>query len=155
VLPEHLVDTVLRLRNRQDSHSSTFVQTLVEHLVVSRPGWFDTTLAGARELYRHRAELLVAELHAQLPGQFELTVPEGGFFLWPRLADDAVDPHELHARAGAAGVDYQPGEFFASGPGTDSARRLRLAYGDRTDDELRTAVGRLATAFAAAGNRNP
>ncbi|MFD7025179.1 PLP-dependent aminotransferase family protein [Promicromonospora sukumoe] len=147
VLPDHLVDPFLRLRNRQDSHSSTFVQTLVEHLLVSRPGWFDTTLAAARELYRHRAELLVAELEAQLPGRLEATVPEGGFFLWPRLADDAVDAAALHARASAEGIDYQQGEFFVTGPGTDSARRLRLAYGDRTDDELRTAVERLARAF--------
>jgi 2-aminoadipate transaminase len=147
VLPDHLVDAVLRLRNRQDSHSSTFVQTLVQHLLVSRPGWFDATLAEARDLYRHRAGVLVTELRTQLPGRFEITAPEGGFFLWPRLADDSVDPRELHARAAAEGVDYQRGEFFASGPGTDSARRLRLAYGDRTDDELRAAVGRLAKAF--------
>lgn len=147
VLPDHLVDPFLLLRNRQDSHSSTFVQTLVEHLLVSRPGWFDTTLAAARELYRHRAELLVTELEAQLPGRLEATVPEGGFFLWPRIADDAVDAAALHARASAEGIDYQQGEFFVTGPGTDSARRLRLAYGDRTDDELRTAVERLARAF--------
>ncbi|PUB31541.1 2-aminoadipate transaminase [Promicromonospora sp. AC04] len=147
VLPEHLVDAVLRLRNRQDSHSSTFVQTLVEHLLVSRPGWFDTTLAQARELYRHRAEVLVAELETRLPGRFEVTAPEGGFFLWPRLTDDGVDTRELHARAAAEGIDYQQGEFFITGPGTDSERRLRLAYGDRTDEELRTAVDRLAKAL--------
>lgn len=147
VLPDHLVDAVLRLRNRQDSHSSTFVQTLVQHLLVSRPGWFDATLARARDLYRHRAELLVQELEARLPGRLTITAPEGGFFLWPLLADPAVDAAGLHARAAAAGVDYQQGEFFASGPGTDSARRLRLAYGDRTDAELRTAVERLAAAF--------
>jgi 2-aminoadipate transaminase len=147
VLPDHLVDPVLRLRNRQDSHSSTFVQTLVQHLLVSRPGWFDATLAQARELYRHRAEVLVTELETRLPGRFEITAPEGGFFLWPRLADDALDAGELHARAAAEGIDYQQGEFFASGPGTDSARRLRLAYGDRTDEELSTAVERLARAF--------
>ncbi|WP_369372081.1 PLP-dependent aminotransferase family protein [Promicromonospora sp. Populi] len=147
VLPEHLVDVVLRLRNRQDSHSSTFVQTLVQHLLVTRPGWFDTTLGRARELYRHRAQLLVAELRTQLPGRFEVTEPEGGFFLWPRLVDDSVDTAALHKRASAEGIDYQQGEFFITGPGTDSARRLRLAYGDRTDAELRTAVGRLARAF--------
>ncbi|WP_020016634.1 aminotransferase-like domain-containing protein [Promicromonospora sukumoe] len=147
VLPDHLVDAFVRLRNRQDSHSSTFVQTLVEHLLVSRPGWFDATLTEARELYRHRAELLVAELAARLPGRLDATVPEGGFFLWPRITDDAVDARALHARASAEGIDYQQGEFFVTGPGTDSARRLRLAYGDRTDDELRTAVERLARAF--------
>ena len=145
VLPDHLVGPLLRLRNRQDSHTSTFVQTLVQHLLISRPGWFDATLTAARELYRHRAKVLVTELETRLPGRFEITAPEGGFFLWPRLTDDAVDPRELHARAAAEGVDYQQGEFFVSGPGTDSARRLRLAYGDRTDDELQAAVERLAT----------
>ncbi|MCO7275376.1 aminotransferase-like domain-containing protein [Cellulosimicrobium cellulans] len=150
VLPESLVTPVVRLRNRQDSHSSTFVQTLVEHLLLSRAGWFDDTLARANALYEHRARVLVDELENQLPGAFEITAPEGGFFLWPRLVDDSVDTHELHRHATAEGVDYQQGEFFATGPGTDSARRLRLAYGDRTDAELRAAVGRLSVAYRAA-----
>jgi len=150
VLPDPLVDAVVRLRNRQDSHSSTLVQTLVQHLLVSRPGWFDRTLERANALYRHRAGVLVDELERRLPGRFAITAPDGGFFLWPRLVDDAVDARDLHRRATAEGLDYQQGEFFATGPGTDSHRRLRLAYGDRTDEELRTAVERLARAYEGA-----
>src|SRR5690606_20269486 len=137
VLPDPLVDAVVRLRNRQDSHSSTLVQTLVQHLLVSRPGWFDRTLERANALYRHRAGVLVDELERRLPGRFAITAPDGGFFLWPRLV-------------AAGGLDYQQGGCCATGPGTDSHRRLRLAYGDRTDEELRTAVERLARAYEGA-----
>lgn len=157
VLPEPHVDAVVRLRNRQDSHSSTFVQTLVEHLLTSRDGWFDERLTTARRLYGHRARLLADLLRAELGGALEVTDAEGGFFLWPRVLDDTVDTAELHRRAVALGLEYQPGEFFASGPGTDAARHLRLAYGDRTDDELRTAVARLGEALSRTrlGNASP
>ncbi|HEY0188870.1 MAG TPA: PLP-dependent aminotransferase family protein [Cellulomonas sp.] len=169
VLPTWAVDGVQRLRNRQDSHSSTLVQTLVEHLLTTDPGGFDRRLETARALYRHRAGTLVGLLRSRLGDQLELRDPEGGFFLWPRLRDDDLDPRDLHRRALAAGVEYQPGEFFAvpAGPGsraddgagtggypsTDAARRLRLAYGDRTDEELSTAVDRLAEALAGAERR--
>jgi 2-aminoadipate transaminase len=69
-------------------------------------------------------------------------------FLWPRLTDDRVDAAALADRAAAHGVLYQQGEFFASGPDRwEASRHLRLAYGDRSPEELREAVRRLAAAF--------
>ena len=151
MLPEWLVAPVIRLRNRQDSHSSTVVQTLVERLVTTDDAWFDRVVAHANTLYRDRAGVLAQELSSQLPGAFEISPPEGGLFLWPRLADDTVDPVALYARAVEAGVLYQQGAFFAAGEGgevaRDAARHLRFAYGDRTPEELREAVRRLATAY--------
>ncbi|MET7421107.1 PLP-dependent aminotransferase family protein [Dactylosporangium sp. NPDC005555] len=147
VLPDHLVDPVIRLRNRVDAHSATVTQTLIERLVTGDPQWFDRIVGAANALYRDRAQILVDELHAQLPGAFSTHAPEGGLFLWPRLTDDTVDPAALYQRAAANGVVYQQGEFFAASPQRESARYLRFAYGDRTPDELREAVRRLALAF--------
>ncbi|MFI5914505.1 PLP-dependent aminotransferase family protein [Dactylosporangium sp. NPDC051541] len=146
VLPEHLVDPVVRLRNRGDSHSPTVTQTIVEHLVTA-DGWFDGVVKAANDLYRERAQVLVDALHDELPGAFETRLPEGGLFLWPRLADDTIDPAALYERAAAAGVVYQQGAFFAASPQPESARHLRFAFGDRTPQELREAVHRLAQAF--------
>ncbi|GAA2635103.1 aminotransferase-like domain-containing protein [Paractinoplanes durhamensis] len=144
VLPEHLVDPVIRLRNRLDVHTSSVTQAIVERLA----GEFDGVVHRARALYRERAAVLVGALHEHLPGAFEIHTPEGGLFLWARLADESADPAALFRRAVAAGVVYQPGEYFAAGPEQQSAaRHLRFAYGDRTPDELREAVRRLAVAF--------
>jgi 2-aminoadipate transaminase len=68
-------------------------------------------------------------------------------FLWPQLRDHSIDPDRLAADASAAGVEYQRRSFFPSGPGTDSARHLRLAYGDVDAPRLEEAAARLATAL--------
>ena len=102
---------VIRLRNRLDGHSSTVTQTLIEHLVLTDPAWFDRVLEPARRLYAHRATALVDALQAELPGAFRIVGPEGGLFLWPRLTDDSVDAAALADRAAEHGVLYQQGAF--------------------------------------------
>ncbi|MDJ0459443.1 PLP-dependent aminotransferase family protein [Arthrobacter sp. NQ7] len=147
VAPGHLARDLVALRSRQDSHSSTLVQAIIGELVTSEPEIFDATLARARSLYRRRAETLVGALHREAPGAFETVLPEGGLFLWPKLANPAIDPDRLAADASAEGVEYQRGSFFPSGPGTDADRRLRLAYGDVAEPKLEEAAARLARAL--------
>ncbi|KQO97652.1 aminotransferase-like domain-containing protein [Leifsonia sp. Leaf264] len=147
VVPEPLRPAITALRSRQDSHSSTFVQAVVGELVTAEPTLFDSTLQRARRLYRGRAERLVAALEREAPGSFETVLPGGGLFLWPRLTDDAVDPDRLAADASAEGVEYQRGSFFPSGPGTDSDRHLRLAYGHIPEPQLDEAAARLGRAL--------
>jgi 2-aminoadipate transaminase len=147
VAPERLMRDLVALRSRQDSHSSTLVQAIIGELLTSEPGIFDATLERARSLYRNRAETLVAALHREAPGAFETTLPDGGLFLWPRLTDTTIDPDLLAADASAEGVEYQRGSFFPSGPGTDAARHLRLAYGDVNESKLEEAAARLGRAL--------
>lgn len=147
VAPEHLVPDLVALRSRQDSHSSTLVQAVVGELLTSDPALFDTTLGAARALYRTRATALAAALEREAPGVFETRVPDGGLFLWPRLRDEGIDPDRLAEAASAEGVEYQRGSFFASGPGTDSARHLRLAFGDVAQQRLEEAAARLGRAL--------
>ncbi|WP_246071744.1 PLP-dependent aminotransferase family protein [Miniimonas arenae] len=148
VLPEWLVPDVVALRARQDSHSSTFVQAVVAELLTLRPGLFDETLTRARALYRERSDALAGALAEAAPGAFDVDLPEGGLFLWPRLRDDAVDADRLAEDAARAGVLYQRGSFFASGPGTDADRHLRLSFGDTSAERLREAGRRLSGALA-------
>ncbi|MFF5364747.1 PLP-dependent aminotransferase family protein [Streptomyces scabiei] len=148
LLPDHLVDPVIRLRNRLDVHTSSVTQAMIERLLTDDAPWFDRIVAGATALYRERAGVLIDALQEQLPGALDIVAPEGGLFLWPRLTDDAVDPAALFRRAAALGVLYQPGEYFAADPRQrSSARHLRFAYSDRTPEQLREAVRRLALAF--------
>ncbi|MFF5075703.1 PLP-dependent aminotransferase family protein [Actinoplanes sp. NPDC000266] len=146
VLPEHLVDPVIRLRNRLDVHTSSVTQAIVERFVTA--GLYDQVVRDATTLYRQRAGVLVDALREHLPDALDIRAPEGGLFLWPRLTDDSIDPAGLFRRAAANGVVYQQGEFFAAGPDQRSAaRHLRFSYSDRTPAELREAVRRLAVAF--------
>ncbi|SNY64486.1 PLP-dependent aminotransferase family protein [Paractinoplanes atraurantiacus] len=146
VLPEHLVEPVIRLRNRLDVHTSSVTQAIVERFVTA--GLYDQVVRDATALYRERAGALVGALHEHLPGFFDIQAPEGGLFLWPRLAGDGLDPAELFREAAANGVVYQQGEYFAAGTDQRSAaRHLRFSYSDRTPAELREAVRRLAVAW--------
>lgn len=147
VLPERLAPDVVALRSRQDSHSSTFVQAVVADLLAQDPALFDATLDRARALYASRARTLAEAIEREAPGAFDVAVPEGGLFLWPRLRDADVDPDRLADDASAEGVEYQRGSFFPSGPGTDAARHLRLAYGDTGEDRLAEAAARLGRAL--------
>lgn len=147
VAPERLSRDLVALRSRQDSHSSTLVQAIIAELVTSDPGIFDATLDQARALYKNRAETLVSALHREAPGAFETVLPDGGLFLWPKLADSSVNPDQLAADASAEGVEYQRGSFFPSGPGTDANRHLRLAYGDVPAAKLEEAAARLGRAL--------
>ena len=146
VLPERLAPDVVALRSRQDSHSSTFVQAVVADLLAQDPARFDATLDRARALYASRARTLTEAIEREAPGAFDVAVPEGGLFLWPRLRDADVDPDRLADDASAEGVEYQRGSFFPSGPGTDAARHLRVAYGDTGEGRLAAAAARLGRA---------
>ena len=148
VLPEHLVEPVVRLRGRLEVHTSSVSQAIIERLLTADDRWYDDLVRDAAALYRQRAGVLVDALREHLPDALEIRDPEGGLFLWPRLADDGVDTAALFRRAAECGVVYQPGGFFAADPGRPSStRHLRFAYSDRTPDELREAVRRLARAF--------
>ncbi|KSU77621.1 2-aminoadipate transaminase [Pseudarthrobacter enclensis] len=147
VAPERLLPDLVALRSRQDSHSSTLVQAVVGEALTADPGLFDATLGRARELYRTRAAALIAALDREAPGAFDSVLPGGGLFLWPRLRDAGVDPDLLAAAASAEGVEYQRGSFFASGPGTDSDRHLRFAFGDVSVPRLEEAAARLGRAL--------
>ncbi len=137
---------LVKVRNRQDSHTSTLEQEIVIDLLTHDPAWFDATLTRARALYRERADVLVDALHERLPGLVETVRPDGGFFLWPRLTDPTIDPAALYAASSERGATYQQGEFFASSGRREFADHLRLAYGNHTPETLRTFVDRLGSA---------
>ncbi|WP_243077315.1 PLP-dependent aminotransferase family protein [Microbacterium sp. SS28] len=146
VLPEGRARDVVALRSRQDSHSSTLVESVIADFLTHDDGVFDRTLEGARALYAERARTLAGALEREAPGVFEIDVPLGGLFLWPRLRDDSIDADRLADDASAEGVEYQRGSFFPSGPGTDAARHLRLAFGDTPAERLAEAAARIGRA---------
>lgn len=148
ILPERLVAGAVKLRSRQDSHSSQIVQHAIARFLTSDADAFDAVLRAARPVYAQRARALVDALHREAPGEFELREPAGGFFLWARLTDDALDDARLAADASAEGVEYQRGAFFEVAKNTGADRFLRLGFSLSGEEELREAARRLARAIA-------
>lgn len=150
-LPKHLIKDGVALRSRQDSHTSLLVQSVVADYLTSSPGVFDDLLDTARSVYRSRALTLATALEKEAPGAFSIPVPEGGFFLWPKLTNPDIDSDKLAEAASAHGVEYQRGAFFSSGSGTDADRRLRLAYSNVNESQIAEAARRLANALQSLG----
>ena len=149
VAPPRLAQAFVRLRNRQDSHTSTLEQRIVIDLLTHDPAWFDRTLEGARGLYRERADAVVDALVERFGDRIETRRPDGGFFLWPRLTDPSIDPTRLFEASVERGANYQRGEFFASTGRREFADHLRLAYGNHTIETLHAFVDRLGDAYDA------
>ncbi|MEN0129353.1 MAG: PLP-dependent aminotransferase family protein [Brevundimonas sp.] len=149
VAPPRLAQAFVRLRNRQDSHTSTLEQRIVIDLLTHDASWFDRTLVRARDLYRERADVVVDALTQRFGDRIETARPDGGFFLWPRLTDPTIDPTRLFEASVERGANYQRGEFFASSGRREFADHLRLAYGNHTAETLRTFVDRLGDAYDA------
>lgn len=145
VVPEHLSERIVRLRNRLDGQTSGPVQEIALR-ILQQPGYARAlTLAGAH--YAGKAEALGAALRERFGDRIEFAAPEGGFFLWARLRDDDLDTERLHDVAQEEGVFFQRGEWFAAADPAHVRGFLRLSYSEPTIPQLRTAAERLHRAW--------
>lgn len=98
-----------------------------------------------RQVYAGRLAALDAALQRHLTGQITYRRPDGGFFIWARLADD-LNAEALQQTARVYGVGFRPGVRFSSNDGLQDAMRLCFAYYD--EGRLAEGVIRLAEAMA-------
>jgi len=101
-----------------------------------------------RQVYASRLAALDKALQRELAGQLSYRRPDGGFFVWARLAG-GWDAEALMEAARAHGVSFRPGVRFSSRGGLRDAIRLCFAY----YDEVRLAEGviRLAETISTQG----
>lgn len=101
------------------------------------PEHLDRHIDELREIYRHRRDLMLAELEEHFPDSATWTHPEGGFFIWVTLPQ-GIDTTEMAAQARERGVEYLPGRTcFADGSGSNT---LRLSYSFARDAEIREGI---------------
>src|SRR5207244_12364426 len=85
-----------------------------------RRGNFEPNLERVRGLLRARRDAMLEALEEHMPEGATWSRPEGGYFVWLDLPDEAGD---LLARAEQAGITFVPGtDFFADGGGASSLR---------------------------------
>lgn len=135
VLPESLVARV-EARILATYVSPPILAQAQLHTFLDR-GLLEPHLERVTHGLRERRDALVAALGEHLTGA-TWTVPEGGYFLWAELPEDAGI---LLGRARKQGVAFEPGAGFASFGGFD--RCARLAFSWESPDALREGVRRL------------
>lgn len=124
---------------------------------LSNPGWIQMTVhryveAGRLDAhlpvilgaYRERAGAMRDAIAEHLPGRVEFNIPEGGMFMWGRLAagGDTRDllPHAIDER-----VTFVPGDiYYADRP--DPAT-MRLSFSTPSPEQIREGVARIGRAI--------
>src|SRR5436190_22714995 len=118
--------------------SPPFLTQAAVHEFVRR-GNFEPNLERVRGLLRARRDAMLEALEEHMPDGATWSRPEGGYFVWLDLPDEAGD---LLACAEAAGVTFVRGtDFFADGSGT---RSLRLAFSFVSPQEITDGIEILA-----------
>jgi 2-aminoadipate transaminase len=137
--PADISARLVSAKQNTDQCAGALGQRLFEES--ARRGWIDEQLVRSRALYRRKSERMLAALERCMPDGARWTQPEGGFFSWLTLPDDA-DSVDVARRAGERGVGIVPGTlFFPDGRGGDA---LRLSFSMITEAQIDEGIERLA-----------
>jgi DNA-binding transcriptional MocR family regulator len=125
-----IVDQLAMMKQQVDPHTQNLVQLVVSRLIEG--GMFDRHLVALKGEHRRRRDAVVKALHKHTPtGALRFSVPDGGLFLWCRLAGE-VSARDVQERALNDSVFIVTGEpFYADGGGT---RELRICFTTKPPD---------------------
>jgi DNA-binding transcriptional MocR family regulator len=141
-----IVDQLAMMKQQVDPHTQNLVQLVVSKLI--QGGMFDRHLLTLRGEHRRRRDAVVEALQKHTPtGALRFSVPEGGLFLWCRLAGD-VNARDVQERALADSVFIVTGEpFYVDGGG---ARELRICFTTKPPEVAAQAARVIANSVIAA-----
>ena len=113
-------DKLVLLREAADLCQSNLTQMIVEAWLTTQP-WQEQVKRFA-EVYREKADAMLAALSSEMPEGTTWTQPQGAFYIW-LTAPRGVDTSDLLAKAIQRRVAYVPGRgFFADQSGGEHAR---------------------------------
>jgi GntR family transcriptional regulator/MocR family aminotransferase len=142
VLPERLVEPVVRLRHRVDRHSPTLDQLALARLITT--GQLDRHLRRMRLRYRRRREVVLAAL-SRIPG-ITVTGIAAGYHATVLLPPDSSETAVLHALR-LAGIAADGLADYRERPGRAG---LVIGYGTPPQHSFPAAVESFATILRAA-----
>src|ERR1044071_8947222 len=88
VAPEHLIDSLIKIRSTMDQHSSAIDQATLARFI--NEGFFLSHIKQMRKLYADRREFFLNEFNKLLGDRLRLQIPEAGlnFVAWLRRETD-------------------------------------------------------------------
>lgn len=145
-----IVDQIALIKQRMDPHTQNLAQFAVARLI--RDGSFDEHLRTVRAEHARRCTQMIGALQRHLPaGALRFARPQGGLYLWCRLAAGIESPALLE-RALSAGVAFLAGPAFYPDPAGKS--ELRLCFSSVLPSAIDDAVRRLADCLQRATKEN-
>ncbi len=147
IAPPALEADLAILKQSADLHTSALSQQIAARLLADDAA-MAAQIDGLRTTYRGRADALADALDRHLPGALRFARPDGGMFLWARLADGVrpgATTANLLLEAIDRGVAFVPGAAFAATDRDRHDRWLRLSFATGDPAHLDEAARRLAT----------
>ena len=144
ILPPAVANTVVRIKQALDLHTSSFAQEVAARYLLT--GELERRLAVVRRTYAAQCAALCAALHEHLGDEIAFSIPAGGMFLWCRFRE-RLDTAALLVHAREHGVIFVPGAAFYP-EGADPAT-LRLSFATCSAEQLREGARRLKLALRA------
>jgi DNA-binding transcriptional MocR family regulator len=141
--PPELIADVRKLATNTYISPSMVSQSIVNQFC--RSGALERSIETVKAALHERSSALVAALARELP-EARFVPPQGGYFLWVELPEDA-DVDRIFEAAQERGVAIVKGTDFLLEGGENT---LRLAYSGVTVAQIEEGVARLAEAVRAA-----
>jgi 2-aminoadipate transaminase len=142
--PAELIATIERLATNTYISPNMVAQSIVNDFC--RSGAIESSIETVKNALRERRDALAAALQRDLP-EARFVPPEGGYFMWVELPEDA-DVDALSGAAKDRGVIFVKGTDFLLEGGLNT---FRIAYSGVTPEQIEEGVSRLAEAYRAAG----
>jgi DNA-binding transcriptional MocR family regulator len=140
-----IVEQLALLKQRVDPHTQNLAQLAVSDLIET--GAFDRHIGQLRGEHRRRRDAMVKALRQHVaPDKLRFGVPEGGLYLWCRLAPQ-TRARDVQREAFRDRVVFVPGEAFYVDRG--GAHELRICYTAQPAERAVLAAQALARAIAA------
>lgn len=139
IAPRELLRRMVIGKQATDVHTSNLSQRLVHGFCAS--GGLDSHLNRVCNIYGEKRDRMLDAMERSFPDGAEWTRPEGGLFIWVRLATDLSTEDLLPVAVEKERVAFIPGTpFFADGSGRNT---MRLNFSNASIENIDEGIGRL------------
>lgn len=133
---KEILSKIVVAKQVEDVHTNVLFQMIVARYMEQYD--LEAHIAKIREIYRHKAGLMISALEKYMPKEVSFTRPEGGIFLWCSLPEN-VSLAEFVKRAVEKNVFVVPGTAFTADTEEES-HSFRLNYSMPSDEEIEKGI---------------
>lgn len=137
---KEIVSKIVVAKQVEDVHTNVFFQMVTAKFIKECD--LDKHILRIRELYRHKATVMLEALDRYMPKDVSYTRPEGGIFLWCTLPE-GIRLSDFVSLAAEKNVFVVPGTAFLPDE-SEPTRSFRLNYSMPSDSEIDKGIRLLA-----------
>ncbi|MCL2712274.1 MAG: PLP-dependent aminotransferase family protein [Methanomassiliicoccaceae archaeon] len=141
IVPDEMEDMTMKCVESSSLHANTFSQHVMNSFLEQND--LDAYLRRQRKEYKRKCGLMLDLLDDTLPKEIEWNTPNGGMFIWMKLAEGR-DAMRLFDSALKKKLVVMPGRPFHINGGMNT---IRLNFATAGDEEIKEGVKRLASAY--------